>query len=1044
MRRTRFVIILSLLFTLTLGAVLSPIMLVRAGAGGFTFNASKGVIVNDGVDSTDVTVSVTDDGNPVPDGTPITFAVTPSDPGIVTSALSVTTTGGNATINIKSSASVAAVSAIHVTATNTDVSCTSNCTSSQFDFAVVDAALPSQPVSTIAASLSSVPADNTASTITVTLRNAASNPVAGITVSLTADVAGPTITTVSGTTDAGGVATFTTSWLNRDLAASQVVNYTTNTITGDSQSGNFTLPVSVTFTTPALPSDGPSTVVAAPTSIVANNTATSLVTVTLLNAANAPVAGKTITLVETTAVGGITIAPAAAGSDITNASGVATFTVKGSVVGAATFQATDTTDSVTLAADPVTITLVSPLPAEGPTTVSAAPLAIPANNLTTSTITVTLRDTLSGPVQGKTVTLAQTAGATGITVTPVQPVTDASGVATFTVKGTTPGTATFQATDTTDGIPFPNDPVTITLTTPPADKTNSTVTSDKLALYANNTEVATITVTLKDINGNPAGNKTVNLQASLPAGVSVNGQPYPLWPNQVTNAAGVATFTVKSNTAYASDVFTVNDITDNVLLNDAADQITLTFIEPVADKTQSQVFVDKTSVFANGTDSATITVLVRDVTGFPVPNKSVSVFAVSFPGIIINDQPAPYSPRTTNGNGLATFTVKSNSIAPGVTFVFRIDTDGILLDDPADVPIISFVAPVPTNTPTNTPTLTPTGPTPTSTAAPGTSPIFSTVYCNYSQAPADGVFRVTISISLRDQNNQPVPNHLPVPSVTPPTAGLSFSSPALTDVNGNVTYYVSSVTQTAPNAVIVSVTDQTASPPVTLSQTCSIIFAAPGSTPVVGATPIGGLTTTPIGTVVVTATATPTAGLMNANSQGPITGIVVAYRLRVRTGPGLNYEILGLLRYKVTIVLLGRNRAGTWLLTQLDDGRQVWVSSRWVKVSRARFRRLPLIAVPTRTPVFVNPSSFVVPSQGQGVGTANVAMLNAYSDPSQDATVVGMLPRGTEMLVLGKSTDGNWYYVEIGDNHVWVPATYVSLNKINGSTLGVVNPLSSS
>lgn len=1041
MKRTRLVVILSLLFALTLGATLSPMMLVRAGAGGFTFNASKGLIVNDGVDSTDVTVTVTDDGNPVPDGTPITFDVTPVDPGIVTSTLSVTTTGGNATLNIKSSAAVSAVSVIHVTATNTDVACTSTCTSAEFDITVVDAALPAQPNSTILAAPSSVAADNTASTITVTLLNAASNPVVGVTVSLTADVTGPNITTVTGTTDGSGVATFTTSWLNRDLAAPQVVNYTTNTITGDSQSGTFTKTIPVTFTTPVLPADGPSTVVAAPTSIVANDTATSLVTVTLLNAASAPVAGKTITLAETTALGGITITPV---QPVTDASGVATFNVKGNVVGSATFQATDTTDALVLTADPVTITLVSPLPADGPTTVSAAPSSIPADNTTTSLVTVTLRDALSNPVQGKTVSLAQTSAIAGVTITPVQPVSDASGVATFTVKGTTAGTATFQATDVTDTIVFTNDQVTITLNTPPAAPGPSTVTTNKTTVIANNTDTATITVTLLDAASQPLSGKLVNLQAAgSTSGLQVNNQPYP-GANVLTSVSGVATFVVKSNTALGSVTFTANDITDTILLS--SDTVTINFIAPGADKTQTTVTASKTSVFANGTDSATITVTVRDSSGFPIPSKQVSLNSVSFPnGITLNDQiPGFVTPVTTNGNGNASFVVKSTVLADNVVFTFQIDTDGIVLDDTADRPIISFVAPVPTNTPTNTPTLTPTGPTPTSTATPGTSAILSTVFCNYTQAPADGVFRVTISITLRDQNNQPVPNHLPVPAVTPPTAGLSFSSPALTDANGNVTYYVSSVTQTAPNAVIISVTDQTASPPVTLSQTCSIIFAAPGSTPVVGPTPIGGLTTTPIGTVVVTATATPTAGLMNANSQGPITGIVVAYRLRVRTGPGLNYEILGLLRYKVTIVLLGRNRAGTWLLTQLDDGRQVWVSSRWVKVSRARFRRLPLIAIPTRTPVFVNPSSFVVPSQGQGVGTANVAMLNAYSEPSQDATVVGMLPRGTEMLVLGKSTDGNWYYVEIGDNRVWVPATYVSLNKINGSTLGVVNSLSSS
>jgi uncharacterized protein YraI len=804
----------------------------------------------------------------------------------------------------------------------------------------------------------------------------------------------------------------------------------------------------------ALPAEGPSTVSATPLTILANNVQTSTVTVTLLSAGGNPVPGKTVTLTDTAALGGLTIAPASVGSEVTNASGIATFTVRGSVAGTAILQATDTTDGITLTNDQVTITLASANPAEGPTTVSAAPSSIPADNTTTSIVTVTLRNALSNPVQGKTVTLLQTTTLTGVTITDVQPVSDVNGVATFSVRGNTVGTATFRATDVTDGIDFSNDLVTITFNPPPADAGLSTVTTDKTTVIANNTDTATITVTLRDAANQPLQGKQVNLQASgSTSGLQVNNQPYPA-SNVTTNAAGVATFVVKANTALGGVTFTANDISDGILLS--GDTVTINFIAPGADKTQTTVSVSKTSVFANGTDSATITVTVRDSSGFPIPNKQVALNSVSFPnGITLNDQtPGSVTPVNTNGNGNATFVVKSTVLADNVVFTFQITTDGIILDDPADRPSISFVQAVPTNTPSNTPTMTATGPTPTSTGAPTTSAIFSTVYCNYSQAPADGVFKVSILISLRDQNNQPVPNHFPVPSVIPPTAGLSFSSPALTDINGNVTYFVSSVTQTAPNAVLISITDQTASPPVVLAQTCTIIFGAPGSTPVAGATPIGGLTTTPIGTPFGTPTATPTAGLMNANSEGEITGIVVAYRLRVRTGPGLNYEILGLLRYKVTIVLLGRNRAGTWLLTQLDDGRQVWVSSRWIRISRARFRRLPLIDVPPRTPAqpiatpslrpIVNPASYSVPSEGSGIGMVNVSTLDAYIAPSQSSIIVATLPRNTELLVRGKSEDNNWYYVEVDGNKLWVPATYVSLRQINGTTLGVVNPLSAS
>ncbi len=84
-------------------------------------------------------------------------------------------------------------------------------------------------------------------------------------------------------------------------------------------------------------------------------------------------------------------------------------------------------------------------------TVLAAPTSIEADGYTTSTITVTLKDGSSIPVPGKTVTLA--AGSGSSTIITTGGVTNASGVATFTVKNsTTEGPITYTATDTTDAI----------------------------------------------------------------------------------------------------------------------------------------------------------------------------------------------------------------------------------------------------------------------------------------------------------------------------------------------------------------------------------------------------------------------------------------------------------------------------------------------------------------------------------------------------------------------------------------------------------------
>ena len=88
-----------------------------------------------------------------------------------------------------------------------------------------------------------------------------------------------------------------------------------------------------------------SSVVASPTSVPADGTSTSTITVTLKDGAGNPVSGsKQVKL--TAGSGSSTITPSVFG--FSNASGVMTFTVKDTVVESVTYTATDQTDGVTI------------------------------------------------------------------------------------------------------------------------------------------------------------------------------------------------------------------------------------------------------------------------------------------------------------------------------------------------------------------------------------------------------------------------------------------------------------------------------------------------------------------------------------------------------------------------------------------------------------------------------------------------------------------------------------------------------------------------
>ena len=113
-----------------------------------------------------------------------------------------------------------------------------------------------------------------------------------------------------------------------------------------------------------------------------------------------------------------------------------------------------------------------------------------------------------------------------------------------------------------------NQTATVTFTAGPVSAAQSTVAAVPASVPVSGTNPATITVTLKDLNGNPVVGKTVTL-----AHTSGAGSPTISAASGTSNAAGMVTFNVKSTTA-GVDVFRATDTTDSVVVNQTA---TVTF-----------------------------------------------------------------------------------------------------------------------------------------------------------------------------------------------------------------------------------------------------------------------------------------------------------------------------------------------------------------------------------------------------------------------------------------------------------------------------------
>ncbi len=181
----------------------------------------------------------------------------------------------------------------------------------------------------------------------------------------------------------------------------------------------------------------------------ANGTTQGSVTAYLYDSNGNAVSGKTVTLTANTG-SSAKISPPSGVS--TAANGAVVFSITDLNPENSTFTATDTTDGIKLT-QTATATFVTPSAAEAG--IEAFPTGVTNDGVSTTTITVTLKDGLGRPSPGKLVTLSQGSG-NSVIKSPNPAVTNSSGQIEFTATDITSETVTYSATDVTDGnLTFP-------------------------------------------------------------------------------------------------------------------------------------------------------------------------------------------------------------------------------------------------------------------------------------------------------------------------------------------------------------------------------------------------------------------------------------------------------------------------------------------------------------------------------------------------------------------------------------------------------------
>ncbi|MBO1568337.1 beta strand repeat-containing protein, partial [Yersinia pseudotuberculosis] len=387
-----------------------------------------------------------------------------------------------------------------------------------------------------------------------------------------------------------------------------------------------------------------STLVAVPINIEANNSDTSVVTLTLKDDNNIPVTGQDVTF----------LSPLGTLSAMTDSgNGVYTATLTAGTVSGTTAVSSNINGSA-LDMTPATVTLNGN---SGELSIThsmlvAAPVNIEANGSDTSVVTLTLRDSNNNPVTGQTVTFAGTLGTLGA-------VTEgSSGVYTATLTaGIIVGTSSITASVNSTALGVTPATVTLNGDSGNLSTTNSTLVAAPVNIEANSSDTSVVTLTLRDNNNNPVTGQTVVFTSTLGTLGNVTEQ-----------ASGVYTATLTAGTV--SGVASLSVSVGGNALGVTPATVTLNGDSGNLSTTNSTLVAAPVNIEANSSDTSVVTLTLRDNNNNPVTGQTVN-FAGTLGtlGTVSEGSSGVYTTTLTAGtvSGVASLSVNVGGNALGVT-----------------------------------------------------------------------------------------------------------------------------------------------------------------------------------------------------------------------------------------------------------------------------------------------------------------------------------------------------------------------------------------
>ncbi|MBN2472944.1 MAG: SH3 domain-containing protein [Anaerolineae bacterium] len=151
-----------------------------------------------------------------------------------------------------------------------------------------------------------------------------------------------------------------------------------------------------------------------------------------------------------------------------------------------------------------------------------------------------------------------------------------------------------------------------------------------------------------------------------------------------------------------------------------------------------------------------------------------------------------------------------------------------------------------------------------------------------------------------------------------------------------------------------------------------------------------------------------------AEAQGTILygNITNAYRLNVRSGPGVAYGVVTKVSLGDQVALVGRNGDGSWV--QLQGEGQQWINAYYVSTTGSVYS-LPIT------------SGSIAPPSSLTAIVVGAQYLNTRVGPGPSYPINQRLSNGQQLALVARNGDGSWVQLASGSIE-WVNAGYLSIH----------------